>query len=316
MTFKDFKERYSSSERAKQENSTAVLMTSPADRGDRHRRVHSHRAAGDPRHWHHRRFRVLDPGQGRGRSGAALRAHPGIPRRCAQASRAGGLELHPRQLAAAWATVDRSKVLLGVPWATFAAQAQFGSIVVSQFTQYSRVWNVILQADAPYRQTPNDISKLYTKSTNGKMVPLSAVVSTEYVVGPDLVPHFNGFPAAQVTGGAAPGYSSGDAIKAMQETAAKALPDGYGSAWSERSPGTSPAKLGAAFAFCILIVFLIRRHVRIVVAAGFGAGGCAPASSVRWPLRRAASKTTSPRSACSCSSDWLPRTRSRSSSSR
>ena len=76
--------------------------------------------------------------------------------------------------------MDRSKaVLLGVPVGDVysALQAQFGSIVASQFTQYSRVWNVILQADAPYRQTPNDISKLYTKSTNGKMIPLSAVVS-------------------------------------------------------------------------------------------------------------------------------------------
>jgi multidrug efflux pump len=159
------------------------------------------------------------------------------------------------------ATVDRSKaVLLGVPVGDVynALQAQFGSIVVSQFTQYSRVWNVILQADAPYRQTPNDISKLYTKSTNGQMVPLSAVVSTEYVTGPDLVPHFNGFPAAQVTGDAAPGYSSGDAIKAMQEVAAT-LPQGYGFSWSgmayqEIQSGNTSA---LAFAFGILIVFLI-----------------------------------------------------------
>jgi multidrug efflux pump len=158
--------------------------------------------------------------------------------------------------------VDRSKaMLLGVPVGDVysALQAQFGSIVASQFTQYSRVWNVILQADAPYRQTPNDIGKLYTKSTSGKMVPLSAVVSTEYVVGPDLVPHFNGFPAAQVTGGAAPGYSSGDAIRAMQEAAAKTLPEGYGFAWSgmayqEIQSGSTSA---LAFAFGILIVFLI-----------------------------------------------------------
>jgi multidrug efflux pump len=131
--------------------------------------------------------------------------------------------------------------------------------VASQFTQYSRVWNVILQADAPYRQTPNDLTKLYTKSTNGQMVPLSAVVTTEYITGPDLVPHFNGFPAAQVTGGAAPGYSSGDSIKAMQEVAATALPEGYGFAWSgmayqEIQSGNTAA---LAFAFGILIVFLI-----------------------------------------------------------
>ena len=160
------------------------------------------------------------------------------------------------------ANVDRSKaVLLGVPVADVnsALQAQFGSIVVSQFTQYSRVWNVILQADAPYRESPTDLTKLYTRSTNGKMVPLSAVVTTEYVRGPDLVPHFNGFPAAQVIGSAAAGYSSGDAIKAMQEVAAKVLPEGYGYEWSgmayqEIKSGNTSA---IAFAFGILIVFLI-----------------------------------------------------------
>jgi multidrug efflux pump len=160
------------------------------------------------------------------------------------------------------ATVDRSKaVLLGVPIAEVnsALQAQFGSIVVSQFTQYSRVWNVVLQADAQYRESPTDLTKLYTRSTNGKMVPLSAVVSAEYVKGPDLVPHFNGFPAAQIIGSAAAGYSSGDAIKAMQEVAAKVLPEGFGYEWSGmayqeiKSGGTS----SIAFAFGILIVFLI-----------------------------------------------------------
>jgi multidrug efflux pump len=160
------------------------------------------------------------------------------------------------------AEVDRSKtVLLGVPIADVysAVQAQFGSIQVSQFNQYSRVWNVIIQSDAPYRRSPEDITRLYTKSTNGQMVPLSAVVTTKYVTGPDLVPHFNGFPAAQVTGGAAPGYSSGSALKAMEEVAREVLPDGYGFAWSgmafeeKQSGGTS----AAAFAFGLIIVFLV-----------------------------------------------------------
>ena len=160
------------------------------------------------------------------------------------------------------ANVDRSRaMLLDVPISDVnaALQAQFGSIVVSQFTEFSRVWNVILQADAPYRQSPDDLTKLYTRSSTGHMVPLSSIVSTEYVVGPDLLPHFNGFPSAQVTGGAAPGYSSGDAIKAMQETARTSLPEGYGFAWSgmayqELQAGSSSA---FAFAFGILIVFLI-----------------------------------------------------------
>jgi len=264
MTFKDFKERYSSGARAKQENATAVLMD--VTRGSRAIDTGvfipiappaipgigttggfefwiQDKAAGDPARLYELTQAFL----------ADARKRPEL------AGLNSTFRASSQQLRA---TVDRSKaVLLGVPVDDVysALQAQFGSIVVSQFTQYSRVWNVILQADAPYRQTPNDISKLYTKSTNGKMVPLSAVVSTEYAVGPDLVPHFNGFPAAQVTGGAAPGYSSGDSIKAMQEVAAKVLPEGYGFAWSgmayqEIQSGNTSA---LAFAFGILIVFLI-----------------------------------------------------------
>ena len=160
------------------------------------------------------------------------------------------------------AEVDRSRtVLLGLPIADVysALQAQFGSIVVSQFNQYSRVWNVVLQSDAPYRRSPGDITKLYTRSNAGEMVPLSAVVRTYYVTGPDLVPHFNGFPAAQVTGGASAGYSSGAAINAMEEVAGEVLPQGYGFAWSgmayeeKKSGGTS----AAAFVFGLIIIFLI-----------------------------------------------------------
>ncbi len=91
------------------------------------------------------------------------------------------------------------------------------------------------------------------------MVPLSAVVRTSYAIGPDIVPHFNGFPAAQVTGSAAEGYSSGQAIKAMEEAAGEVLPQGYGFAWSglafeeKKSGGTS----ALAFVFGLIIVFLV-----------------------------------------------------------
>jgi len=160
------------------------------------------------------------------------------------------------------AEVDRSKaVLLGVPVEDVysAIQAQFGSIQVSQFNQYSRVWNVVLQSDAPFRQKPTDITRLYTRSSNGQMVPLSALVKTSYVTGPDFLPHFNGFPAAQITGSASPGHSSGSAIKAMEEVAKEVLPQGYDFAWSgmayeeKKSGGTSTS----AFAFGLIIVFLI-----------------------------------------------------------
>jgi multidrug efflux pump len=160
------------------------------------------------------------------------------------------------------ADVDRSKAeLLGVPVQDVysALQAQFGSMTVSQYSQYSRVWNVILQSDAAFRRTPGDITRLYTRSNKGQMVPLSALVTTNYVTGPDLIPHFNGFPAAQVTGNAGVGYSSGDAINTMERVAREVLPQGYSFAWSgmayeeKKSGGTS----AAAFIFGLIIVFLI-----------------------------------------------------------
>ncbi len=160
------------------------------------------------------------------------------------------------------AIVDRDKaVLLGVPVQDVysAIQAQFGSLTASQFNQFSRVWWVILQSDAPYRQQPADLTRLYTRSNQGQMVPLSSVVKAEWVAGPDLVPRFNGFPAAKVTGNPAAGFSSGQAIATMEEVAAETLPPGYRFAWSglafeeKKSGGTS----SLAFLFGFIIVFLV-----------------------------------------------------------
>jgi multidrug efflux pump len=178
------------------------------------------------------------------------------------------------------ADVDRDKAtLLGVPIEDVysAIQAQFGSLAVSQFNQFSQVWWVILQSDAKYRQTPEDLTRLYTRTNRGaganrtqsqssdqspgqsRMVPLSALVTTSWVTGPDLLPHFNGFPAAKINGNAAPGYSSGQAIAAMEAIAREVLPQGYTFAWSglafeeKKSGGTSMI----AFVFGLIIVFLV-----------------------------------------------------------
>jgi multidrug efflux pump len=160
------------------------------------------------------------------------------------------------------AEVDREKsTLLGVPISDVysAIQAQFGSLMASQYNQFSRVWWVVLQSDPRYRQTPDDLTRLYTRSAGGDMVPLSALVKTSWVKGPDLLPHFNGLPAAKINGQAGPGYSSGQAIQAMEEVAREVLPAGYAFAWSglafeeKQSGGTSTA----AFAFGLVIVFLV-----------------------------------------------------------
>jgi multidrug efflux pump len=158
--------------------------------------------------------------------------------------------------------VDREKTsLLGVPVTDVysAIQAQFGSLTVSQYNEFSRVWWVILQSEPKYRQDPADLARLYTRSDQNEMVPLSALVTTRWVTGPDLLPHFNGFPAAKVNGNAAPGYSSGQAIAAMEEVGREVLPEGYTFAWSglafeeKKSGGTSMM----AFVFGLIIVFLV-----------------------------------------------------------
>jgi multidrug efflux pump len=160
------------------------------------------------------------------------------------------------------ASVDRDKTtLLGVPIQDVysAIQAQFGSLTVSQFSQFTRVWWVIMQSDALYRQQPGDLTRLYTRSNqSNKMVPLAALVSTSWTAGPDILPHFNGFPASKIIGNAAAGYSSGQAIAAMEDVA-RELPPGYSFAWSglafeeKQSGGTS----ALAFVFGLLIVFLV-----------------------------------------------------------
>jgi multidrug efflux pump len=264
VTLKDFKERYSSKERARTESAEAVLRAVAGEaRGiDTGLTIPIAPPAipgigttGGFEFW------VQDKG-----SGDPARLNELVQQllvKARQRPELAGLSSTFRAASQQLrADVDRAKaVLLGVQVADVysAMQAQFGSIQVSQFNQYSRVWNVVLQSDAPYRRTPDDLTRLYTKSASGQMVPLSAVVTTKYVTGPDLVPHFNGFPAAQMTGAAAPGYSSGAAIKAMEEAAAEVLPQGYDFAWSgmayeeKKSGGTS----AAAFVFGLIIVFLV-----------------------------------------------------------
>ncbi|MCB1943359.1 MAG: efflux RND transporter permease subunit, partial [Candidatus Accumulibacter sp.] len=191
------------------------------------------------------------------------------------------------------ADVDREKsTLLGVPVQDVysAIQAQFGSLTASQFSQFSRVWWVIVQSDAPFRQQPSDLTRLYTRSNQGKMVPLSAVVETRWTSGPDILPHFNGFPAAKIIGNAAPGYSSGQAIAAMEEVATQ-LPPNYAVAWSglafdeKQSGGTS--KLAFAFGFLIVFLVLAAQYESwslpgaVMTAIPFGVLGALLANAIR-----------------------------------
>ncbi len=138
-------------------------------------------------------------------------------------------------------------------------QAFFGSQIAGQFSQFSRVWWVVLQADAEYRVDPRDFDKVYVRSSSGANVPLSALITTRYIASPKLVTRFNGFPAVKITGSQASGYSSGQAIAAMEEVARETLPadfsfDWAGQALQEKGAGGTSA---TAFVFGLIVVFLI-----------------------------------------------------------
>jgi multidrug efflux pump len=140
-----------------------------------------------------------------------------------------------------------------------ALQTMFGSLYVSQFPKNSRLFQVILQAEPSYRTRPEDMETLYVRNKAGKMVPIKAVTTTRYVAGADIVTRFNNFPAAKITGDAAPGYSSGQAIAAIEEVAKEVMPSDFAYEWSgqayeEKKAGSTAALV---FAFALVMVFLI-----------------------------------------------------------
>jgi hydrophobe/amphiphile efflux-1 (HAE1) family protein len=138
-------------------------------------------------------------------------------------------------------------------------QALFGALYVNDFNLFGQTYRVQLQAESEYRSTPGDIGKVYVRSARNEMVPLRSLVSVEEITGPDVIERYNGFPAARVNGGAAPGTSSGQAIAAMEAAARRALPSDFslawtGSAFQERRSGSSSA---LAFGAALIMVFLI-----------------------------------------------------------
>jgi multidrug efflux pump len=158
--------------------------------------------------------------------------------------------------------LDRNKAeVLGVKVsdAFQAMQTLFGSQVAGQFSLFSRVWFVIVQADANYRAKPEDFQKVYVRSASGANIPLSTLITTRYVTSPKLVTRFNGFPAVKVTGNPAPGYSSGQALLAMETVAGETLPGDFAHAWAgqalqEKESGSTSS---SAFIFGLIVVFLL-----------------------------------------------------------
>jgi hydrophobe/amphiphile efflux-1 (HAE1) family protein len=158
--------------------------------------------------------------------------------------------------------LDRSKAeVLGVAVqdAFQTMQSFFGSSVAGQFSQFSRVWWVVMQADAEYRSDPRDFDKVYVRSRSGGMVPLSALIRTRYAAAPKLMERFNGFPAVKVTGSPAPGFSSGQALAAMEAVARTTLPGDFSYAWAgqalqEKQSGSTSS---IAFIAGLVVVFLL-----------------------------------------------------------
>lgn len=158
-------------------------------------------------------------------------------------------------------TVDEAKALaMGVAISdVYDTLGYFmGGKYVNDFTRIGKIFRVIIQADAPYRMTPESLGELYVRSDTGKMVPLSTLAHVERTSGPESLKRENGFLAASMNVNAAQGYSTGDVIRTV-DAESQYLPSGYyvdwtGQAFHEKRIGSSSA---AAFAFGLIIVFLI-----------------------------------------------------------
>jgi len=157
--------------------------------------------------------------------------------------------------------IDREKTKkLGVQLSDVnnALQVYMGSSYINDLTIYGRTFHVLAQADTNYRTSINDIGQYYVRNQQGTMVPLSAVTSYKMIENAPLITHFNLFRAAEIDGTAKPGYSSGDALKALEEVAAKTLPQGFGYEYAglSREEKLSGSKTIYIFALSIGFVFL------------------------------------------------------------
>ncbi|NDV12037.1 efflux RND transporter permease subunit [Crenobacter caeni] len=138
-------------------------------------------------------------------------------------------------------------------------QSTFGSLYVNDFNKFGRIYKVQLQSEADFRSKIDDLRNVYVRSASGNMIPITSLVTVEMTTGPQTLERFNAFPSAKVVGGPAPGYSSGESLKAMQEVAKEVLPSDYtlswsGSAYQEQSTSGSSFMV---FGFGMIMVFLI-----------------------------------------------------------
>ncbi len=161
-----------------------------------------------------------------------------------------------------FADVDRDKVKqLDVRLSDLfqTLQIYLGSQYVNDFNKFGRTYQVIAQADAPFRSGAENITQLKVRNGRGEMVPLGSLLTMKPSYGPDQVTHYNGYPAADLNGSAAPGVSAGAAVQTMEKLASETLPNGISYEWTELTYQQKLAGNTAVFVFplCILLIFLV-----------------------------------------------------------
>ncbi len=196
--------------------------------------------------------------------------------------------------------IDRDKALvLGVPLSSVfqALQASLGGYFVNNMNLFGRTWQVQVQAEASDRSNVDDIYRINVRSADGKMIPLRSLAEARVVVGPPALIRYNNRQAATIQGTPAPGVSSGQALKAMEEVAAQTLPPGYGGEWTDtafqekRAEGKTTLILGFAVLFAYL--FLVALYESWTIP------GACPSVGRGWY----------PRLIC-CDGPWTPNSRS------
>ncbi len=159
--------------------------------------------------------------------------------------------------------VDRDKAKLqGIPMSDiFSTMKAFtGSVYVNDFNMFNRIYRVYIQAEAPYRANRGDLSLFFVRGKNGAMVPVTSLGTTHYTSGPGTISRFNMFNAATISGEAAHGYSTGEAMDKLEEIVEEHLPDNIGVDWAglsyqqKHSNGNTGLVLGLAFLFVFLFL--------------------------------------------------------------
>jgi len=161
-----------------------------------------------------------------------------------------------------FAEVDKEKAMKqGVPIADVYStlQAFLGGTYINDFTRFSRQWKVLVQAEPAYRRNADDMKSFYVRNAKGEMMPLSTFVNVRTTSGPEYTVRFNLYRSAEIIGAAAPGYSSGQALAALEEVAAQTLPPEMGYAWNALSYQEKAAQGGTVkvLGLSLIFVFLI-----------------------------------------------------------